>query len=85
MVRKYLIEDARIEPSVTLIANDNWLEFTVRYVVDFKQRRTMKDKIFMRILDEIDKTEGRVKMASATFELLDTPTFKIKFLDRDSG
>ncbi|MFO5437943.1 MAG: mechanosensitive ion channel family protein, partial [Dolichospermum sp.] len=58
MVHKYLIEDARIEPAVTLAANDNWLEFTLRYVVDYKQRRGKKDVIFSRILDEFDNTNG---------------------------
>ena len=36
LVKKYLIEDAQIEPMVTLTANGNWMEFTVRYVVDLK-------------------------------------------------
>lgn len=30
MVNKFRIEDARIEPTVTMITNDNWLEFTIR-------------------------------------------------------
>ncbi len=78
MVRKYLIEDAKIEPIVTLIANDNWLEFTIRYVVDYKFRRAAKDELFMRILEEIDKTEGKISLASATFHLVEAPTFNVK-------
>ncbi len=30
IVIKYRIEDARVEPAGTLIANDNWMEFTTR-------------------------------------------------------
>ena len=59
-----------VEPLITLIANDNWLEFTVRYVVEFKRRHITKDRLFTRILEEFDKTEGRVVMASATFEVV---------------
>ncbi|MGB5596254.1 MAG: mechanosensitive ion channel domain-containing protein [Crocosphaera sp.] len=77
MVRKYLIEDAQIEPIVTLIANDNWLEFTIRYVVDYKMRRGIKDELFMRILEEVDKTEGKVSLASATFHLVEAPTLNV--------
>jgi small-conductance mechanosensitive channel len=69
MVQKYRIEDARLDPFVALIANDNWMEFTARYVVDFKRRRAIKDAIFSRLLDEIDATGGKVALASATFEL----------------
>ena len=77
MVHKYLIEDAQIDPIVTLIANDNWLEFTIRYVVDYKFRRGKKDELFMRILEEIDKTEGKVSLASATFHLVEAPTLNV--------
>lgn len=62
MVRKYRIEDARIEPMVMLIANDNWLEFAARYVVDFKRRRTVKDEIFTKLLDSFEATAGRVSI-----------------------
>ena len=78
MVRKYLIEDQRIEPAVTLIANDNWMEFTIRYVVDYKMRRSIKDRLFTRILEEIDQTEGRVSLASTTVHLVETPPFNVR-------
>jgi small-conductance mechanosensitive channel len=81
MVHKYLIEDARIEPSITLAANDNWLEFTLRYIVDYKQRRGKKDVIFCRILDEFDQTDSRISIASTTIHLVETPTFKVKIAD----
>jgi small-conductance mechanosensitive channel len=73
MTHKYLIEDAQIEPFVTLIANDNWLEFTVRYVVDYKKRRATKDRLFTQILEEIESTNRRVELASTTVELVSAP------------
>lgn len=78
MVNKYRIEDARIEPAVTLIANDNWMEFTIRYVTDFKTRRSSKDMLFTRILEEFDATDGKVQVASATFHLVDAPVFNVR-------
>lgn len=77
MVHKYLIEDQKIEPVVTLIANDNWLEFTIRYVVDYKRRRGTKDELFTRILEEIDKSGGRVGIASTTIHLVETPPLDV--------
>ena len=78
MVNKYRIEDARIEPAVSLIANDNWLEFTVRYVTDYKRRRISKDILFTRIMEEFDATDGKVSMASATFHLVEAPVINVR-------
>lgn len=63
---------------VTLVTNDNWMEFTIRYVVDYKIRRRIKDQLFTRILDEFVKTDGRVSFASATFHLVEAPTLNVK-------
>jgi len=78
MVNKYRIEDARIEPMVTLIANDNWMEFTIRYVTDYKKRRSTKDLLFTRILEEFDATDGKVTLASATFHLVEAPVLNVR-------
>lgn len=69
VVRKYMIEDARVEPSVTLTANQNWIEFTLRYVVEYKSRRITKDRLFTRILEEIDATGGQVGIAASTLNI----------------
>jgi len=50
MVSKYRIENASVEPTVFIVANDNWIEFSLRYVVDYKKRRSIKDKLFMKII-----------------------------------
>jgi small-conductance mechanosensitive channel len=78
MVNKFRIEDARIEPMVTLIATDNWLEFTIRYVTDFKTRRSAKDLLFTRILEEFDASAGKVSLASSTFHLVDAPVLNVR-------
>jgi small-conductance mechanosensitive channel len=78
IVEKFMIEDARVEPMVTLVASDNWMEFTVRYVVDYKVRRTTKDALFRRILEEIECIEGKVALASATFELVGVPPITVR-------
>lgn len=78
MVEDYYVEEASVEPMVSLVANDNWMEYTLRYVVDYKKRRITKDKIFNRFLDEIAKTDGRVTTASATFQLVEPPAFNIR-------
>ncbi|WP_424963631.1 mechanosensitive ion channel family protein [Ekhidna sp.] len=73
MTKKYLIEEAIITPMVSMVANDNWVEFTLRYIVDFKKRRYTKNELFKEILKSVEKTNGKVQLASATFELVSMP------------
>lgn len=75
--RQYRLEDAQTEPMVSLIANDNWVEYTLRYVVSYKKRRVTKTELFTKILNEIEATNGEIKFASATFHLVEAPEFKI--------
>lgn len=77
MQNKFRLEDAQTEPMVSLIANDNWVEFTLRYVVSYKKRRATKTELFTKILKQIESTNGEIKFASATFELVGAPEFKV--------
>jgi hypothetical protein len=74
---KFRLEDAQTEPLVSLIANDNWVEFTLRYVVSYKKRRATKTELFTQILKQIEATKGEIKFASATFHLVEAPEFTI--------
>jgi hypothetical protein len=76
--KKYRLEDAQTKPMVSLIANDNWVEFTLRYVVSYKKRRAAKTELFTQILKKVEASNGEIKFASATFELVETPEFKVK-------
>ena len=80
VVSSYRIEDARIEPLVTMVFNENWMDFTVRYVVDYKARRITKDRLFTQILDEFQKTEGKVGIASTSVDisLTHAPTLGVR-------
>ncbi len=70
MKERYLLEDARVDPMVTMVANDNWVEYTLRYVVDYKKRRLTKDLITEKLLEAIDLTNGQVRLGSQTIELV---------------
>ena len=70
MKHRYLVEDARVDPMVTMVANDNWVEYNLRYVVDYKKRRLTKDQITVKLLDAIDQTRGQIRLGSQTIELV---------------
>jgi len=77
MQNKYRLEDAQTEPMVSLVANDNWVEFTLRYVVNYRRRRATKTELFTKLLNAIEATQGEIKFASATFQLVEVPELKI--------
>ncbi|MEO7210744.1 MAG: mechanosensitive ion channel family protein [Chitinophagaceae bacterium] len=74
---KYKLEDAQTEPMVSLIANDNWVEFTLRYVVTYNKRRVTKTELFTNILKAVDASDGKIKFASATFQLVEPSSLKV--------
>ena len=74
----YRLEDAQTESMVSLIFNDNWVEYTLRYVVEYKKRRVTKTQLFKKILIDIEATNGEIKLASATFQLVEGSELKVK-------
>ncbi len=82
MTRLYMIEDARVDPMVTMVANDNWVEYTLRYVVDYKKRRLTKDLITEGLLNAIDATQGQVRLGSQTVELVTVPPLEVSVTNR---
>lgn len=73
MTEKLLVEKARVDPMVQLVFDENWITFTLRYVVDFKARRSTKDLISTKLLKAIRASEGRIEVASAAFEITAFP------------
>ncbi|GIV37490.1 MAG: mechanosensitive ion channel protein MscS [Cyclobacteriaceae bacterium] len=82
MKEKYMIEHATTEPMVTIVVTDNWVEYTLRYTVDFKRRRITKDQLFTEILTAFSQSEGSVQFASATFDIVGLPRIDVK-IQRD--
>jgi len=81
VVKKFMIEDARVDPAVTLLANQNWIELTLRYVVDYKRRRVTKDLLFTRILEEIDASAGQVGIAASTLNIEKLAPLEVRVAD----
>lgn len=81
VVKKFMIEDAVVQPRVSLLANQNWIELTLRYVVDYKRRRTTKDRLYTRILEEIDASQGQVGIAASTINIEKLAPLEIRVAD----
>ena len=81
ITRRYVVEKAGVRPMVTMIANQNWIEFTLRYVVDYKARRATKDRLFVRILEEIDRIPERVGIAASTLNIEKFAPLEVRLTD----
>jgi small-conductance mechanosensitive channel len=53
-----------LEPTVALAVNAGALEFSVSYVVDYKKRTAMQDRLFTKIVYEVANSNGRLEWAS---------------------
>jgi small-conductance mechanosensitive channel len=60
---KYRLEDAQMEPVVSLIANILSVDYTLRYVVHYKNRRVTKTELFIRILKAVEASNGAIRFA----------------------
>lgn len=77
MLRKYRIEKAHTDPRVALAITDSGVVFTLRYTVDFKMRRSTKDKLFTLILQEFAKVEDKVFLPASTIQVVDMPELNL--------
>lgn len=69
MKDKYRIENAKVDPMITMKFDQNCMTFTIRYVVDYTKRRGTKDILYTRILEEIEKRSDALMIATATMEV----------------
>ena len=77
VVNKYYIENAEVDPTLAITLNDNWIQFNLRYIVDYKKRRGTKDVLNDEIRKEIYLTNGKVMLASTTLELIKIPKLEV--------
>lgn len=77
MAEKYPLERASTEPSVTLVFDENWVTFTIRYTVRFDRRRSTKHTLSVALLDELSRCPT-VSLAAAAVELVPTGRFVVE-------
>ena len=85
MTNQYMLEDAQLAPMVSLKMDDNWAELTLRYVVDYKKRRSTKDRISADILKLIEESGNQIKLGAPSFEVASIPPLDINVQKSDQG
>lgn len=70
--RKYRLPEADVEPGVGLTADENWLTYRLRYVVDYRRAGAVRRELWERVLDAVDAADD-VELATASQEITVTP------------
>jgi small-conductance mechanosensitive channel len=71
----YPVHEATVEPTLYLVMTDNWIELTLRYVVEAQARRQVKAQLHHELLQHFESESG-ITVASATFEIVGFPPLK---------
>lgn len=77
LVNKYMVENAQVKPLITITFNENWINFTLRYVVDYKLRRGTKDQLFSKIQEASKTMPDKIKIAYSTLEVSQNTAFDL--------
>ncbi len=77
VVDRYYIQDAQVAPTLAITMTDNWMQFNLRYIVDYKKRRFTKHLLNDRIGQAFRETNGKVLLASSTVEVVRIPDINL--------
>jgi small-conductance mechanosensitive channel len=72
LMKSYPVHETPVEPTLYLVMTDNWIELTLRYVVDARERRKVKGQLHHELLQHFE-AEPDIAVASATFEIVGFP------------
>lgn len=81
--RKYGVKTDDVVPRVFLRMTDNWIECTVRFIVEEHGVRDIKDAITRDLLTEFER--AGIQIASATFEITGLPDLSVKIRPSRDG
>jgi hypothetical protein len=75
LIDRFPLKETKVEPSVYFTMTDNWIEITLRFIVDAKERRKVKAKLFRKLL-QCFEAEENITVASATIDIVAFPPLK---------
>jgi small-conductance mechanosensitive channel len=76
MMKRYpVLRDTPVEPMLYVVMTDNWIEMTLRYVVEARNRRTVKGRLHHTLLRRFE-AEPDITIASMTVEIVGFPPLK---------
>ena len=76
MIDRFPVKETKVEPTLYLAMTDNWIELTLRYVVNAQERRGVKGRLYRELLQYFQKDEN-ITVASTTIEIVGKPTIQV--------
>ena len=76
MIDRYPLKDTRVESTLYLAMTDNWIELTLRFLVDAQERRGVKDRLHRELLQYF-QAEENISIASTTIEIVGFPQIQV--------
>lgn len=77
MIKKYpALHTVPVEPSVYIAMTDNWIELTLRYIVEARDRRPVKGQIHSGLLHHFGE-DPDITVASMTVDIVKFPPLKV--------
>ena len=74
---KYFLTKRAVDPTIFIKITDNWIEMTVRFVTNVRERRNTHTNISRLILEKIQKSRN-IHIASTTYDIVGMPEIKLK-------
>jgi small-conductance mechanosensitive channel len=68
MQKDFLVPQLELEPAVYVKVTSNWLQLSMRYVVDPRQRRAASTFIYQKVFDRVSQAKD-IQIASETMDL----------------
>ena len=75
LVDRFPLKQTTVEPSIYFVMTDNWIEITLRFVVDAQERRKVKAQLNRELLQQFEE-EKNINVASATFDIVGFPALQ---------
>ena len=72
---RFPLKQTTVEPSIYFVMTDNWIEVTLRFVVDAQERRKVKAQLNRDLLQQF-QVEDNITIASATYDIVGFPALK---------
>jgi small-conductance mechanosensitive channel len=72
MIDRFPLKETKVEPTLYFALTDNWIELTLRFVVDAQERRKVIGRLHRDLLQHF-QAEKKISVASTTIEIVGLP------------
>jgi small-conductance mechanosensitive channel len=75
MIDRFPLKETKVEPALYLALTDNWIEMTLRFVVDARERRKVTGQLHRELLQRFQAE--KITMSSDTIEIVGFPPLEL--------